>query len=35
MFDLPAPVDPKTPEERDQVKEIIADLKTIPTVADA
>ena len=29
------PGDPKTPEEFEQVKEIIAELKTIPTVANA
>jgi alkanesulfonate monooxygenase SsuD/methylene tetrahydromethanopterin reductase-like flavin-dependent oxidoreductase (luciferase family) len=29
------PGDPKTPEEFEQVTEIIAELKTIPTVADA
>ena len=29
------PADPKTPEEIEQVQEIIADLKTIPTVAEA
>ena len=29
------PADPQTPEEIEQVQEIIADLKTIPTVAEA
>ena len=29
------PADPQTPEEIEQVQEIIADVKTIPTVAEA